>query len=336
MTKNQAVSFCFLIALAFFFKSAGAAWDASYHYKHFREFYQLPHLLNGLGDLMLLAILPHLWRHSSKSDRGNIKVIIAGVIVFIGAIGFDQWWHDKYGLDLTTWSPAHFALYLGTFIALIGAFRFVYYKAREGQISQMALKIYCIAFGFLILDSFWFPLLQQEQSVIAQYKIDHGISWADPDLIAKFFSSNLSLYGNLPAWLYSAWAVMSAVLIFHFIRKISTIRFGATLVATKYVLFRTIANLIFIYVQYPTSTVPYYLIAAGLLFDIVYNMRDVKPFVRDCLSSLMVGVVVILVALIQTNYPIHPPMPLSGLLAVIIPAILIGYLGSRILKFISS
>ncbi len=322
-----------LLTLAFFFKSAGGAWDVAYHFKHFREFYQLPHLLNGFGDLLTLAMLAYLWKKSTEQGQKNLRVIIYGIIVFILAIGMDQWWHEKFGIDLTTWSLSHFALYLGTFIAIVGAFRYIYQDIKDGFISSLAGKLYTLVFGYLILDSFWFPLLQQEEGAVASYNMAHGIIIADADLMALFFKSNFSVYGSVPMWVYGAWAGLSSVLIFHFVkiinRKLKVSPYIATLTAVVYIGFRAVANLIFVGVTYPTSVVPYYLIIAAILFDVVYNMLSEQTWVRDVLSSATVLLVLAGFSQIQTDFPIHPPMPFNTTFLLVIPAMFLGYIGAR-------
>ena len=153
------------LILGFIMKSVGAAWDVSYHFKHFRDFYQLPHLLNASGDALILILLIYLWKKEPKRDRPQLKIIMYGILVFLAAIGFDQWYHDVFGIDLTTWSPSHFMLYAGSFIALIGAFLYMLNDFRHSRISQRAKTWLSLIFGYLIFDTLVFPLLQQEQFI---------------------------------------------------------------------------------------------------------------------------------------------------------------------------
>ena len=78
-----------LLTLGFIFKSIGAAWDVSYHAKFFREFYQLPHLVNGFGDVILVFLLIYLWRREPETGRMPLKIIAAGMITFL--VGIVLW-----------------------------------------------------------------------------------------------------------------------------------------------------------------------------------------------------------------------------------------------------
>ncbi len=182
------------LILAFFLKSVGAAWDVSYHFKHFREFYQLPHIVNAGGDVFLLLLLFYLWFRGPKERRAQLKIILSGILVFIVAIIFDQWYHTKFGVDLTIWSPAHFMLYTGSFISLIGTFLYFLRDFHESQLSSRVKKIFSILFSFFMLDGFWFLLLQHEQGVILDYSLKHGTALADPELLELFFRTNKDVY----------------------------------------------------------------------------------------------------------------------------------------------
>src|SRR5205809_7895132 len=108
--------------LAFALKSIGAAWDASYHFKYFRDLTQLPHIVKTLGLLLLVGLLIYLWRREPHQEHGSLAIVALGIAIFGVAIFGDDAYHRAFGIDLTTWSPAHFALYLGTLVMLLGVF----------------------------------------------------------------------------------------------------------------------------------------------------------------------------------------------------------------------
>src|SRR3954466_1353063 len=100
-----------LIFISLFFKDAGAAWDASYHFKYLRDINQAPHILNFIGNMLLFGLVFYMWRREPKSHRRPLNVTLSGIILFLAAIPIDDLYHRIHGIDLTTWSPTHFMLY---------------------------------------------------------------------------------------------------------------------------------------------------------------------------------------------------------------------------------
>ena len=329
----------FGLILAFFIKSIGAAWDVSYHFKHFREFYQLPHIVNALGDVILLFLLFYLWFRGTQKIQRELRIILYGILIFIGGIIFDQWYHEKFGVDLTIWSPAHFVLYAGSLISLIGSFLYVLRDWPESRMSLSMKKISGILFSVLILDVFWFMLLQHEQGVVMDYALKQGIRLADADLIEIFFRTQKDVYSNLPLWLYGAWAIFSAVLVFQFVKRMNLHKYGATLVASIYLTERFILNTVFDSINYPTSALPFYLIIIAFIFDVLYNKLAKKSLVRDIATSVVPIVVIILLGFIKTDPPFHPPIVVFQTFLAAIPAAILGYIFIQLyfhLFFISS
>ncbi len=322
--RRHIVIYSFL-ALGFLLKEIGAAFDVSYHFKYFREFYQMPHIINGAGDMLVVAMFLYLWYCEPSAARKQLNIIWQGLLVFILGIVFDQWYHSTFGVDLTTWSPAHITLYLGSLMATVGAALYVSRDYRHGHISSAVKKFYCLFFFVSIFSSFWFMLVQPEQAVVADYYLKHGVQIADPELLAAFFRTHANVYAGLPDWLYGAWAVMSIVLVFHLIKRLKFYAFDATIVATAYVAFRYVMNTLFIGIHYPTSTVPYFLLYISFLFDIIYMALKEKPLIRDIASSAMVLAGVVSMGFIVTPFPIHPSIPVIQTLILAIPSACMGY-----------
>ncbi len=313
------------LIFAFLVKDVGAAWDAAYHFKYFRDFLQLPHIVNGFGDVVAIGLLSYFWFREPKRTHPDLKIIMYGIVVFIGAIFFDQWYHTKFGVDLTTWSPSHFMLYAGTLISLLGSFLYVLWDYRHSRVSLQVEKGFGIAFSYLILSCIWFPLLQQEQGVIVDYSLRHGVRLADPELLNLFFKTQHDVYSGLPGWLYGAYAVLSAVFIFKLVKLMNLHKFGVTIVAGLYLLNRFIMNTIFIISKYPTSTLPYYLVIVAFIFDLSYNVMKKKIILRDIVTSSLPLAGIMLLGLLNPEFPIHPPIPLLQTFLFSIPATIIGY-----------
>jgi len=303
-------------------------WDASYHFKHFRDFLQLPHVLNGLGDAIVVILLSYLWLREPKRDRPQLKIIFYGILVFVFAVGFDQWYHEKFGIDLTTWSPSHFMMYAGTMIALLGSFLYVFRDYRHGRISLKTKRVFGLVFSYLALDGFWFPMLQHEKGVVMDYSLKHGIRLADPDLLDLFFRTQHSIYSNLPGWLYGAWAVLCAVLVFQFVKRMQLHRFGATIVAGLYLAERVVMNAIFTLTNYPLSALPYYLILVAFVFDVAHDSLKERPVARDFLTSIVPIAGIVALGFVNPEIPSHPPIPVLQTFLYSLPAAALGYAGS--------
>ncbi len=315
------------LILGFLMKSLGAAWDVSYHFKHFREFLQLPHLLNGAGDALIIVLLIYLWIKEPKGNRRPLKIIIFGIVFFVFSIGVDQWYHEKFGLDLTTWSPAHFMLYVGSFIALLGSYLYVLQDYNHSRISISMKKWMGLIFAAFILDSLWFPLVFQEQGVIMDYFLKRGVRLADPDLLDMFFKTHTDVYGGLPAWLYGTWVVLSVVFVFHFIKRMELHKYSATIVSALYLIVRLVTNSVFASVNYPLSTVPYYLIFIAIAYDLIYlSLKNSFAISRVIITGIIPIAGIAIVGLINTSFPIHPPIPVLTVILYGIGAAIVGYL----------
>ncbi len=313
------------LIFAFLIKDVGAAWDASYHFIHFRDLFQGPHLLNGFGDVLVLVLLIYLWLIEPTAVRSQLKIILYGLVIFVIAIFFDQWYHLKFGIDLTTWSPSHFMLYTGTFVGILGSFLYILKDYRHSSLPPQMMGIFSVIFLWLILSCLWFPLLQQEQGVITDYYLRHGVRLADPELLNSFFYTQHDVYSGLPGWLYGAWAVLSIVFTFKLTKLINLYKFGATIVAGLYLLDRFIMNTIFDATKYPLSALPYFVIIVALAFDILYNSIKKEFILRDVVSSAAPLAGVIILGLFNPEFPIHPPIPMLETFLFAIPGAVLGY-----------
>lgn len=258
---------------AFLLKSIGAAWDASFHFKYLRELTQAPHVVNIIGNILAILIFIKMWKEESGRLTKPLKIIALGILVFIFGIFFDDWWHRMFGIDLTTWSLAHFILYIGTALVIVGVLAKSHRDYQRGFISateRKVIQLFLIAFLF---EAFWFPLLQQEEGVVAYFLFEQGRPLASKEVLELVKNPTLQVYGGLPLWLYAVWSSFSAILFFRFLKYFSFSNFSATIVASMYVAFRATMNCIFAYFTYPTSTVPYFLILAGITFDLTFFYR---------------------------------------------------------------
>ena len=314
-----------LLAAGFILKDVGSLLDVSYHFKHLRDFYQLPHVVNGVGDIIVLLVFVYLWLTEPKKQRGYLKIILGGILVFFFGIVFDQWWHQAYGVDLTIWSPAHVTLYLGTLICLIGSLLYVARDSKHAGISERLRRIYCLIFFTLILSAFWFLLVQQEQGVVADYFMKRGVRVADSELALAYFLNHKDVYAGIPFWVYGAWASLSVTLVFSLVKRLDMRRWSASIIATAYVVMRAVVNCVFIVINYQTSTVPYYLIIVALLFDFTSNIFSPRPVLGKVIPAVVIVLGFLSVGLVETSIPMHPQIPLMETLVAAVPAAVMGY-----------
>ncbi len=311
--------------LAFLFKIIGASWDVSYHFKYLREFYQLPHILNGLGDLIGLILLIYMIRTESKREREGIKIIALGMLIFIFGVGFDQWYHATFGLDLTIWSPAHITLYLGSAFVILGMIFQTLHDHRNKILSSRTTKTYLLIFFFFLFESFWFLLLQQEQGIIASYLFAKGTPLVSQELLLFLKNPELTISGGIPAWVYAAWSCFSAMFIFSLVKYFKLNKFSATYITSAYLIFRIIMNIVFSAVAYQTSTIPYNLLLTAIIFDLLYFYLEklkVGLVLKASLLSIAVTLSIYSISLINIKPPIHPLMPLNSMGYAIIGALL--------------
>ena len=134
-TENRIVgtgaqAFGSLGVLAVFVALAGVYWDVSWHVVIGREtFWVPPHRLIYSGTAVffvstLCALF--LTRRRAGSFRATGR---AGVGFAVGALGsiiqvlagpLDGMWHERYGLDVTVWSPPHLMGLAGALIGIYG------------------------------------------------------------------------------------------------------------------------------------------------------------------------------------------------------------------------
>jgi len=316
-----------LFMLALFLKMAGAAWDVSYHFKYLRELTELPHIVNSIGFAMAILLWILAWRSEKPEQRRPLKVIGFGFLVFFAAIPVDDWWHRTYGLDLTTWSPPHFSLYAGTVITILGVLMRITQDHKLGLIALGERRVYHVLTFLFLFECFWFPLVQQEQGVLAYYAFMNGTTIASEEILAFLKDPQSQIYGGIPDWLYGVYGTFVIMFIFNLAKRFDAHAWSSTFIAVSYVAFRFVCDQIFANTEYQTSTVPYYLLVAGPVFDLLTNalkQRSVAPVKVVLLVGLMVAITYA-TSFIETTVPIIPPLPLWSMAAAAATALL-GYL----------
>jgi hypothetical protein len=121
----------------------GLLWDISHHSSIGRDTFWTPaHILIQLGGIVPAAIFfvialkttfrgSATERHASVSFWGaraplGVWVTLWGCLAMMTSAPFDDWWHNRYGLDVKIISPPHAVLGVGMFAVGIGVLLFVF------------------------------------------------------------------------------------------------------------------------------------------------------------------------------------------------------------------
>ena len=125
-----AQAFGSLGVLAVFVALAGVYWDVSWHVVIGREtFWVPPHRLIYSGTAVFFvstvcALLLARRRAGSLRATGRagagFAVAALGSIIQVSAAPLDGLWHERYGLDVTVWSPPHLMGLAGALIGIYG------------------------------------------------------------------------------------------------------------------------------------------------------------------------------------------------------------------------
>ncbi|WP_084957712.1 hypothetical protein [Thermoactinospora rubra] len=273
-----------LVALSL--KLLGSAWDVSWHFKWLRDDLAPPHLLNSAGTVIALALTIIHGYTGYGVDRTALRLIQWGTGIFLVAVPLDLINHRINGLDITSWSPSHILLYVGTFFMIAGVIR--------GWLLGGGSKLVLGAFFAFFLENVHFPEQHQEYGVLSIGAWDNGVAYAEPILqnfaadqmgrpVDRVMIVNFSL--PVPDWLYPVYAVIAGMAVLTVARMVIG-RFGAaTLVAAGYVGFRTLIWPLLTAGGFPPSAVPYFLLAGGLCVDLAFALRH--PVARAVAGSLL-------------------------------------------------
>ncbi|QGQ97849.1 hypothetical protein EHS13_24640 [Paenibacillus psychroresistens] len=312
--------------VAFSLKAIGASWDASFHFKYLRETTQSSHIVNSIGLVLACLLWIYMARRAEYKLTKPLKVSGLGFLVFFIGIPLDEAWHRIFGIDLTTWSITHAILYTGTALMIAGTILQVEADYAERIITKAKRTMYLLFLMVFVFESFWFPQLQQEQGVLSLYLFDQGTPLASKDILDLLSNPKSQIYGGIPDWLYGVYACFACMVLFRIIRYYKLGSFSCTIVVSIYVGFRVLTNLVYGLVEYPQSTIPYFLILCAVVVDLLYVYTyKLKPH-RMGWVVITLGIVCCIysVTLINPSFPFHPPMPVISAFAAFFST-LFGY-----------
>lgn len=249
-------------------KGIGATWDVGWHFRTLRESLTPPHMVNVAGGLLCVYALWYEWRNRTPRTTGPLLIILAGIATFLLAIPVDQYWHTRFGLDLTTWSPAHLMLFYGTSVSVFGVL--LLYRTRMG--TKALDRVMLGYFVIFLAASVYFPLLYNEYTTVAAQTALTAPESMDPALVAMVRSLDDPIFHGTPKWLYPAYSVAIAVLLGTFLRMWIG-RGWAFIGLAGITAERLIADSILGAAGWPQSAIPMQFVFLGAAIELAWLVR---------------------------------------------------------------
>lgn len=264
-----------LFAAGLLLKLVGASWDVAWHFKELREALSPPHLVNVLGNLLVFAALAHELRHPAPHRRAPLVVALTGAALFALAIPFDQLWHVQFGIDITTWSPAHLLLFSGTAVGSAGIVLLFLAdvrierasggprRATAGQRAMLALLL------VLLAESVAFPLTYNEYTTVAVRDATLHPERLDPVIIQMALTVEDPVFHNTPHWLYPVYSVVFAILLATMVRAAMGPGWAAVMLLGLSAV-RATANAALVALGWPEAVVPLQYVAIGAAVELAW------------------------------------------------------------------
>ncbi|HEX6872469.1 MAG TPA: hypothetical protein VF163_15335 [Micromonosporaceae bacterium] len=295
-----------------FLKALGSGWDVAWHFRWLRDDFAPPHNVNLVGDGVIIALILFHWYTRFGVDRTALRLMVGGIVLFVGSAPVDVINHRLNGLDITSWSITHFGLYTGTGIAIAGAIRG--WRLHAGALSSRSFILGALWFFFL--ENVMFPNQHQEYGVEEIASWDRGEVYAEPSLL-EFAAAQLGKPVDrtalvhfalpVPAWVYPVWMVAAAALTLVLARRSVGLRWTATTVAFAYVAWRSILWPILWATGFPTSAVPVLILLVGLAVDLVCLVAR-GWIISAVLGAVTVTAVAYLGGFVQSYLLVAPPI----------------------------
>lgn len=258
--------------LAFFLKVLGSTWDVSWHFRWLRDDLAPPHLLNSAGTALAVALVVFHTYTGFGVDQIALRWMQWGIGLFVVAVPLDLVNHRIFGLDITSWSPTHAVLYLGTAVMLIGVLRGWSLGAAPGRRRDAVLLMLWAFF----LENVLFPNQHQEYGVLSLRAFDSGRPTAEPillDFARAQGSSPAEFMLPVPSWVHPGWLVCAGLFTLLVLRRTTGLRWSATTVAAGYLLYRTVAWILLVAGDFPPSALPVMLLAGAIAVDLAVTHR---------------------------------------------------------------
>ncbi|SDY80643.1 hypothetical protein SAMN05661080_04665 [Modestobacter sp. DSM 44400] len=286
---------------AFALKMLGSSWDVSWHFRWLRDDLAPPHLLNSAGTALAVALVVFHSYSGHGVDRRALRLMQWGIGTFLVAIPLDLINHRVNGLDITSWSPSHALLYLGTAIMLAGALRGWWLYAAPGRLRDLI----SLGLWLFFVENVLFANQHQEYGVLSLADYRAGHTTAEPSLLdfaAAHGQSPEQFMLPVPSWVHPAWLVCAGVLTLVVARRAVGLRWTATLLAGAYLGYRAVAWVLLTTAGFPPSVLPVMLLAGAVGVDLAVTHR-----VPGWLAAVPVTAAVVLAAVVQDAVAVIPP-----------------------------
>jgi hypothetical protein len=281
---------------AFLLKMLGSSWDVSWHFRWLRDDLAPPHLLNSAGTAVVIGLVVLHSYTGYGVDRRALRLMQWGIGMFLIAVPIDILNHRINGLDITSWSPSHALLYLGTAVMLAGAIRGWWLYAAPGRIRDLV----SLGLWLFFVENVLFPNQHQEYGVLSLKDYNAGNTTAEPQLLdfaAAQGQSPAMFMLPVPSWVHPAWLICAGLLSLVLARKLVGLRWTATLIAGVYLAYRAVMWIGLVAMGFPPSVLPFVLIVGAVLIDVAVTWRIPGWLAGPIVTGAVYGVAVGLEAL---------------------------------------
>lgn len=257
---------------AFLLKMLGSSWDVSWHFRWLRDDLAPPHLLNSAGTAVVIALVVFHSYSGYGVDRRALRLMQWGIGTFLIAIPIDILNHRINGLDITSWSPSHALLYIGTAIMLAGAIRGWWLYAAPGRVRDLV----SLGLWLFFVENVVFPNQHQEYGVLSLRAYEAGQTTAEPQLLdfaASQGQTPTMFMLPVPAWVHPAWILCAGLLSLVVARKVVGLRWTATLIAGTYLAYRALMWVGLVAAGFPPSVLPLVLLVGAVCIDLAVTFR---------------------------------------------------------------
>jgi hypothetical protein len=257
---------------AFLLKMLGSSWDVSWHFRWLRDDLAPPHLLNSAGTAVVIALVVVHSYTGYGVDRRALHLMQSGIAMFLIAVPVDILNHRINGLDITSWSPSHGLLYLGTAIMLAGAIRGWWLYAAPGRVRTLV----SLGLWLFFVENVLFPNQHQEYGVLSLRDYLAGHTTAEPSLLdfaASQGQTPTMFMLPVPSWVHPAWMICAGLLALVVARKVVGLRWTATTIAATYLAYRALMWLGLVAMGFPPSVLPFVLLVGAVLVDLAVTWR---------------------------------------------------------------
>jgi hypothetical protein len=286
---------------AFLLKMLGSSWDVSWHFRWLRDDLAPPHLLNSVGTAVVVGLVIFHSYSGYGVDQRALRLMQWGIGTFLVAIPLDIINHRINGLDITSWSPSHALLYLGTAVMLAGAIRGWWRSAAPGRVRDLV----SLGLWLFFVENVLFPNQHQEYGVLSLRAFEAGRTTAEPQLLdfaASQGQSPAMFMLPVPSWVHPTWLICAGLLSLVVARKVVGLRWTATVLAAAYLAYRAVMWLALVGMGFPPSVLPLVLLVGAVLVDVAVTRR-----LPGWLAGPVVAGAVYAVAAYQESLGLLPP-----------------------------